>query len=88
MPSVSGTLSQDLVHLLQYQVFQGHFLQGQKFWINPQGELLCQAVDTNGHVSDQLCLESLPALCTQSGNSSSIPTFQTTISSKDLSITG
>lgn len=89
LPNVSGVLKQDLVPLLQYQVFQGRFLNGQKFWINSKDSgLLCQAVDTNGVVSEQLCILPLPALCTQSGNSSFVPTFKTTVATQGLSITG
>ncbi|KIP12137.1 hypothetical protein PHLGIDRAFT_113924 [Phlebiopsis gigantea 11061_1 CR5-6] len=36
LPSISGALSQDIVPLLHCQVFQGLFVNGQKFWINPQ----------------------------------------------------
>lgn len=91
LPSISGALSQDIVPLLHYQVFQGLFVNGQKFWISPPSDatgLLCQAVDVNGHISGQLCLESLPGLCTQSANSSAVPEFLTTVSSNGLSITG
>lgn len=89
LPSISGQLAQDIVPLLQYQVFQGHFLNGQQFWINPNSNgLLCQTVDTNGHIGENLCVLPLPALCTNSGNSTSVTTFQTTVSSQGLSITG
>lgn len=89
LPNVSGILAEDLVHLLQYQVFQGHFLNGQQFWVNPESDgLLCQTVDTNGHLGEALCIESLPALCSQSAGSTVGPTFKTTVSSNGLSITG
>ena len=89
MPSVSGTLSSDLVNLLGYEVFQGHFLHGQQFWINSKSTgLFCQTVNTNGRLGSVLCIQSLPALCTQSGNSTTTPTLQTTVSFHGLTITG
>ncbi|EKM58107.1 uncharacterized protein PHACADRAFT_252144 [Phanerochaete carnosa HHB-10118-sp] len=75
--------------LLQYQVFQNNVPDGQQFWINPNSNgPLCQTVDTNGHIGENLCILSFPALCTNSGNSTTVPTFQTTVSSQGLSITG
>lgn len=82
--------STDLVDLLKYQVYLGHYKAGQQFWISSKGGE-CRTVDTNGVVRPALCiLESFPVLCSQSSGFNAAPssTNQVTVSSGRLSITG
>ncbi|TBU26946.1 carboxylesterase from carbohydrate esterase [Dichomitus squalens] len=80
----------DLVHLLQYQVFQKHFPPTQQFWVAGSGPF-CQIVDAKGAVSLSLtCLRELPVLCSQSAGfqAPAQPGTSLTVKSQDLTIVG
>lgn len=89
LPKNAAVFNADLVHLLQYQVYQKHSSQGQKFWIASEGSD-CLAVDTDGKVAQVSCNQVLPALCTQSSVLGAEPTTQNqiSVSSHGLTITG
>ncbi|KAI0346501.1 carboxylesterase from carbohydrate esterase [Trametopsis cervina] len=89
LPSNATVIASDLTHLLQYQVYQKHFPQGQKFWIGSQGST-CQVIDTNGKISHSSCSGSLPALCSQTSALGAAPSTQNevSVSSQGLTITG
>ncbi|KAI8976725.1 carboxylesterase from carbohydrate esterase [Trametes punicea] len=80
----------DLVPLLQYQIYQDNFPENQQFWVGHAGST-CQVVNAQGVVSSSsACSHGLPALCTQSAGYHVNATAQTslTIHSQDLTITG
>ncbi|KAI8969416.1 carboxylesterase from carbohydrate esterase [Trametes punicea] len=80
----------DLVPLLQYQVFLGNFPPTQQFWVASAGSI-CQIVNAQGAVSSSLtCLRNLPALCSQSAgyHVDAAPQTSLTVHSQDLTITG
>ncbi|KAI0703730.1 carboxylesterase from carbohydrate esterase [Cytidiella melzeri] len=89
LPSNASVLTTDIVHLLQYQLYQKKFPEGQTFWIASQASG-CQVVDTNGKISQSSCSKSLPALCTQSAILGALPSAQNelSVSSQGLTITG
>ncbi|KAI0090326.1 carboxylesterase from carbohydrate esterase [Irpex rosettiformis] len=89
LPNNSSVFGADLVHLLQYQVYQKRFAQGQNFWIASESPA-CQTVDTSGKVGQSSCNKVLPALCSQSANLGAEPSNQNklSISSQGLTITG
>ena len=89
LPHNADVFQADLVHLLQYEVYQKHIPQGQKFWIASEGSD-CSAVDTGGKIAQVSCNHVLPALCTQSAILGAEPATQNqiSVSSHGLTITG
>ena len=53
---------------LAYQVYLKNFSSDQLFWVTKDSEEsdACQAISTDGNVSEVECAEALPGLCTQS----------------------
>ncbi|KAI0073619.1 carboxylesterase from carbohydrate esterase [Panus rudis PR-1116 ss-1] len=82
--------SNDLASVLRFEAFDRSFTSSSRFWILGGNGLLCNAVDANGRVTTALCIEQLPALCTQSAPLGVTPQANNmvTVSSKNLQITG
>ena len=92
LPTTATGFSEDLGHLLEYQVFQGHFLPSQLFWVEGTelAGLLCNAVNVQGQVVPTLCVLPLPTLCSQSAVVEASPSFsnEVTVHSNGLTLTG
>ncbi|KAL6306366.1 carboxylesterase from carbohydrate esterase [Sparassis latifolia] len=78
----------ELVHSLQYQVYQGAYGEDQLYWVGTSDA--CQAVNFFGLAREAACDEELPALCSQSSSfgASPAPSNSLTVNSGNLTITG
>lgn len=54
----------ELVPSLQYDVYQGHYGEGQLYWVQSSGNT-CEAVNTQGFVVPAACDLVLPTLCSR-----------------------
>ncbi|KZT69951.1 carboxylesterase from carbohydrate esterase [Daedalea quercina L-15889] len=79
----------ELVPSLQYQVYQGHYGEGQQYWVQSTGNS-CEAVNALGFIIPAACELELPALCSQSApfGASAEATNSLTVQADDLAITG
>ena len=89
LPANESFFQTELVPSLQYQVYQGHYGEGQLYWVQSTGST-CEAVTVQGFVVPAACNLELPTLCSQSApfGASAEPTNSLTVYANDLAITG
>ena len=90
LPVNTSFFQTELVPSLQYQVYQGHYGEGQLYWIQSAAGSTCEAVNVQGSVVFAACDLELPVLCSQSAQfgASAEPTNSLTVHANDLALTG
>lgn len=89
LPANESFFQTELVPSLQYQVYQGHYGEGQLYWVQSTGST-CEAVNVQGFLVPAACDLELPALCSQSAqfSASAEPTNSLIVHANDLTLIG